>query len=98
MEGSGRGRLFIGALKLLSFPETIRYSSPVHIHSGCGLGARGAGYSPLIEHPCIAPINSLPLPLQKFDSIKLTAGEGEYLFFDAMHGSTEKRASNVEPN
>jgi hypothetical protein len=34
MEGIGRGRLFIGALKLLSQPETIRYSSPVHTHSG----------------------------------------------------------------
>jgi len=37
-EGSGRGRLFIGALKLLSLPEIIRYSSHVHTRSRLGLG------------------------------------------------------------
>jgi len=39
MEGTGRGRLFIGALKLLSFTYTIRCSSNVPNHSRLGLGA-----------------------------------------------------------
>jgi hypothetical protein len=43
MEGIGRGRLFIGAMKLLSKPETIRYSSPVHTCSQMGFG---------VTHPC----------------------------------------------
>ncbi len=34
-----------------------------------------------------------PLPIQ----YKLIAVEGEYLFFDAMHGSTVTGASNAEP-
>jgi hypothetical protein len=67
MEGISRGRLFIGTLKLLSLPETIRSSSPVHTHSCAGLGVTRH----LVRaDPCIAPINSLPLPIQQFDPIK----------------------------
>jgi len=38
MERIGRGRLFIGALELLSLQEIIRYSSLVHTNSRQGLG------------------------------------------------------------
>jgi len=37
MERTGRDRLFIGALKLLAYPETIRWSSHDHTNSRVGL-------------------------------------------------------------
>ncbi len=60
MEGIGRGRLFIGALKL---PHCQRHfvivalSIPIPSWGSALLAPAGVD-------PCIAPINSLPLPLQ----------------------------------
>ncbi len=50
MEGIGRDRLFIGALKLLALPNTIRCSGHVNTHYRLGLGSTLKGASNAEPH------------------------------------------------
>ena len=61
MEGIGRGRLFIGALKLLSLPKTIHNSSAVHTHFRPGLGVTRPSLSRPVQRSAKQPAPAYPI-------------------------------------
>ncbi|HKN18253.1 MAG TPA: hypothetical protein VJW95_00545 [Dissulfurispiraceae bacterium] len=61
MEGIGSGRLFIGALKLLSLQQTISYSSNVYINHRLGLGVTRPFYGRPVHRSDKQPATAYPL-------------------------------------